>query len=273
MNTGPLSHSSRSVPQIPHHLTWSCSSPGPRRRGRRHLLHPHVTPPMPPYGQHPRRLPPVTRSRQPPRRCAVHPPTGATTGARSAGPRASLRSPSAPACTAPPFLPALSAGLARRTARKGRRTRSVYHEHHDPENRARPGTRPAHPYAVHEPPPGQQARLAARIGAGTQRGARMAQRRRRPEPHARRRLRRPAASPMPRHSRRHCCVVWRVVPHPPHAMTARATSPGIGRPEPAGRPGRPRRSRPHSRTMRDPGPADHRECRHARTLGSPPPAR
>lgn len=43
---------------------------------------------------------------------------GATTGARSAGPRASLRSPSAPTCTAPPFHPALSVGLARRTARK-----------------------------------------------------------------------------------------------------------------------------------------------------------
>ena len=33
MNTGPLSHSSRSVPQIPHHLTRSCSSPGPGGAG------------------------------------------------------------------------------------------------------------------------------------------------------------------------------------------------------------------------------------------------
>jgi len=33
-----------------------------RRRRRRHLLHPHVTPPMPSNGQHLRRLPPVTRS-------------------------------------------------------------------------------------------------------------------------------------------------------------------------------------------------------------------
>ena len=33
INTGPLSHSSRSVPQIPHHLTRSCSSPGPGGAG------------------------------------------------------------------------------------------------------------------------------------------------------------------------------------------------------------------------------------------------
>src|SRR6185369_17354817 len=99
----------------PPHLELQFS--GPRRRGRRHLLHPHVTPPMPPNCQHPRRLPPVTRSQQPPRRCAAHPPTGATTGARSARPRASLRPPPAPACTAPPFLPALSAALTRPAAR------------------------------------------------------------------------------------------------------------------------------------------------------------
>src|SRR5690242_4010904 len=65
---------------------------GPRRRGRRHLLHPHVTPPMPPDGQHPRRLPPVARSRN-----LYH--VAQFTRRR-----------------APPPEPALPAGLSRRTA-------------------------------------------------------------------------------------------------------------------------------------------------------------
>ena len=53
----------------------------------------------------------------------------------------------------------------------------------------------------------------------------LAQQRRRPQPRARRRLRRPAASPILRHSRYHRRVFWRAIPHRPQAMTARATSP------------------------------------------------
>jgi len=68
--------------------------------------------------------------------------------------------------------------------------------------------------------------------------------------------------PTPRHSRCHCCVFWRV-PRRPQAMTAGAASSGADRPEPAGLPGRPRRSRPHSQAVRDPGAVDHRECQNA----------
>src|SRR5690242_1108074 len=114
MNTGPLSHSSRSVPQIPHHLTRSCTSPGPGGPGggtssTRTSPRPcHRTASISGASLRLRQASNLHHVAQLTRRRAPPPePLSPAAG----------QAPPAPACTAPPFLPALPARLTRPAAR------------------------------------------------------------------------------------------------------------------------------------------------------------